>query len=129
LLFSLVISALAAITAASFVLLVQAIAAQNKQAMLGQHRAIAELAKKTGGVLTPREVAEHFTLSYPQADHLLRTMVDDRWFKMKVDDREAELVFWFTELVEEPHAQRPRADSKKRSSPRPKPIPATSKRT
>ena len=113
-LFAVLISALAAITAASFVLLLQAVAENHKQAMLGQHRAVAELAKTTGGVLTPRAVAEHFTITYPEADRLLRSMVDDRYFKMKVDDREAELVFWFTELVEEPNASMPRGESKRR---------------
>lgn len=113
-LFAVLISALAAITAASFVLLLQAVAENQRQSMLGQHRAVAELAKKTGGVLTPRAVAEHFAISYPQADRLLRSMVDDRYFKMKVDDREAELVFWFTELVEEPHASLLRSGSKRR---------------
>ncbi len=127
-LFAFLVSALVAITAACFVLLVQAVAAQNQQALLGQHRAVAELAKATGGVLTPAEVAEHFSITYPEADRILRSMVDDRWFRMKVDDREAELVFWFPELIDEPNRARLRADSRKRSSPRPKPIPATSRR-
>lgn len=128
-LFSFLISLLVAVTAACFVLMVQAISQQNKQALLGQHRAVVELAKSTGGVLTPREVSLHFKMRYAEADQLLRSMVDDRYFKMKVDDREAELVFWFTELVEEPHRSQTRSESKKRTSPRPKPIPATSRRT
>jgi hypothetical protein len=114
LLFAFVIAALAAITSASFVLLLQAMAANHKQAMLRQHRVVAELAHQTGGVLTPRTVAEHFAMTYAEADRLLRSMVDDRYFKMKVDDREAELVFWFTELVEEPNASVPRGESKRR---------------
>jgi hypothetical protein len=116
LLFAFLISALVAITAASFVLLVQAVAAQNQQALLERQRAIAELAKKTGGVLNPRLVAEHFSISYFEADRLMRGMVDDRYFKMKVDDREAELVFWFTELVEEPNASKSRRSSRRSQS-------------
>jgi hypothetical protein len=103
LLFAVLISALVAITSASFVLLVQAITAQNHQALLERQRAVAELAKATGGVLNPKLVSEHFGMTYFEADRLMRGMVDDRYFTMKVDDRSAELVFWFTELVAEPN--------------------------
>ena len=116
--FALVVSALVAITAACFVLLVLAGSAQYQQSLRGQHRAVAEFAKKTGGILTPRTVGQAFSLSDHEADRLLRSMVDDHYFKMKVDDRSAELVFWFTELVEEPNASRPRRTSRRAQSER-----------
>lgn len=125
-LFALVVSALVAVCAASGVLLIQAIAAQNRAALKSHHRTLAELARENGGLLTPPQVAEHFSITYVDADRLLRSMVDDDYVRMKVDDRRAELVFWFTELVEEPNKAASRAASRKKSSvPRPKPKPLT----
>lgn len=125
-LFAVVVSALVAVCAASGVLLVQAVAAQNRSALETHQRAVAELARSNGGILTPPQVAEHFSITYVEADRLLRSMVDDTYVGMKVDDRQAELVYWFTELVEEPNKQSSRAASRNKSgTPRPKPKPLT----
>jgi hypothetical protein len=115
LLFAVIVSALVAVTAACGVLLVQALAAQSEQALKTHHRAVVELARSSGGLLTPSQVAAHFQIDAVDADRLLRSMVDDRYVRMKVCDRRAELLFWFTELTKEPEPT-PRSTSRKRSA-------------
>src|SRR5689334_12830141 len=88
-------AAFVATFAVSAVLFAQAIMARAELRAYAQKRAITELARMRGGVVTPRLIATHLAVSVLDADRLLRSMVDDVYLVMDIDVDEGELRFIF----------------------------------
>ncbi|MBK8013294.1 MAG: hypothetical protein IPK13_18310 [Deltaproteobacteria bacterium] len=89
-------------------LLLQGIREEHRRRLRLKRQAIADLAMKTGAYLTPHSVADALRISRLEADKLLRGLVDEDHVRMAVDDREATLKFWFTNLRTEPEDERAR---------------------
>lgn len=101
--FAVILAALTAALAGTGVFLVQSLMAHRRRVEAVRQHAITELAQQRGGTLTPRIVAEHLQISVFEADRTLRSMVDDQFMRMAIDDHAAELVFWFTKLTAAPN--------------------------
>lgn len=107
-----ILALLCALFAASLVLLAQGLSARRVEKRLQMARAVFELAQKSGGMVTAKEVAQALQLRRYDADVLLREMVDDRAFTMGIDDKTATVRFWYPELVQQARAQRSSSSDK-----------------
>jgi len=95
-LLALLVATLVSLLTAAVVLVGQASVARAKERELARQRAVAEIARRNGGVTT-FGVAEAMGISVLEADRLLRGMVDDVHFTMGVDDERGVLRFWFVD--------------------------------
>jgi hypothetical protein len=94
--FALLLAGSVAAIAVSLVILVQALLARADERAFARKRAIVDLARTLGGVVTPRAIAAKLGTTPLEADRLLRSMVDDVHLTMEIDDQEGELRFTFT---------------------------------
>lgn len=104
-LLSIVLAALIAVLASSLVLLAQGLAAKRLERDARRARAIWALAATRGGSVTPAEAAAHLGVPLYAASRLLRSMVDDTYVRMDIDDRAGVLRFTYSAVeVEAPGA-------------------------
>jgi hypothetical protein len=93
--FALLLAGAVAAIAVSLVILAQALLARFEERAYARKRAIVDLARTSGGVVTPRAIAAKLGTTPLEADRLLRSMVDDVHLTMAIDEQEGELRFTF----------------------------------
>lgn len=97
--FGLVVGFLVLVLLTSLGVLVRAAFLHDDNQQHAHKEAIAKLALEVGGSLTHDLVVQHLDISRTRADRILRSMVDDKHFKMAVDEEASCLVFWYPELT------------------------------
>lgn len=113
-LFALIVASLVAAIAVSIAYFLQGYVLKQRQEEVALQRRILELARRSGGVVTPQGVAEELGLVPLDADRLLRGMVDDVHFTMELDVQAAELRFSIIEA-----SAPPKTKGRRRSTLRP----------
>lgn len=100
-LYAVVVAALIAFSAALLVMIGETLLRHRNARRLDREKRILDLARRTGGVVSPSEVARHLHSSVLEANRLLRRMVDDVRVTVEIDAQRGELRFLFTDLANE----------------------------